>query len=156
MHSTVLRLVSLFLSLSAAVVFAADCTNPIGIWKSTGGSTLVIKDVDQATDVMNVTFESAKSLYNDGPFNGVGFLGNTSTGKDKRDEDKASTIGFNIKFPNGVVSTWAGYCTLTKGKPKITSIWTGSDPDVDKSIDHMKTHPTIFYPVEEIQDGSIL
>ena len=148
MKKVVLPLFSVYLISQATVAMAESCINPVGEWRSELGATVIIQQPNQASGVMKVQFKPPVSVRNDGFYEGVGFLGNTSTDADSHDPSKASTISFNVKMPKGIVSSFIGYCSLVDNKPNITSIWTGSYPE-GRVIDHLKTNPIIWHPAKE-------
>ncbi|KEI71898.1 hypothetical protein GV64_15185 [Endozoicomonas elysicola] len=128
---------------------AQNCSNPIGIWKTSSGARLDIREINPDTGQIVVSFKSPENLFQDGPHMGTGYLGNASLPATSGSELPASTLSFTVKWPDQSISSWNGYCELKKEVPTITSLWLWVRPDVNKFIEHFNTGHTIFTPYRE-------
>lgn len=126
-----------------------DCDHLEGKWSTSSGTTLTITGVDSSTGKLDLEFKSRRDLFTDGPFKGVGFVGNIPEGANPdKTLSTALPIAFTVKWPDneGTVSAFTGSCIKRNGNPVITLLWNESKPVADLSIYHINSGSITFKP----------
>ena len=131
---------------------AQDCNDLTGMWRSEAGAMLNIKEIDDSTGLMKVSFKSPSGFYTDGPFDGTGYVGNMNKSVSHRSEQPiVTTVTFSFRWPEESVSAWVGHCNVDhQGRSVIYSQWLESRPVADKPIEHTFTGVTIFRPYQAL------
>ena len=122
-----------------------DCNNLNGTWETSSGTTLTVTEVDVSTGKIDIEFKSSPNLFKDGPFKGTGLIGKIPEETEPGDtSSKALPITFSIKWPEGSVSGFTGYCRNVSGIPTIKALWHESQPVAKLPIYHIQTNSTFF------------
>ncbi|MRI35136.1 hypothetical protein EOPP23_19400 [Endozoicomonas sp. OPT23] len=127
---------------------AQGCDNLFGTWTSGSGSTLILQTDPTDNNGLLGSFKSPDGLFPDN----VAFPLYGSFGTNTFDlPSKGTAISFRVNWTKeeGSISSWTGACLTTSKGPKLDLLWHQANPAATKSIFHINSGSSIFYPAPE-------
>lgn len=133
-------------SFAASQAPSQSCENLTGKWESDTNALIDIQSVDPLTGQVSgnyvATARTTSEVYK---LSGI----TSSAPPEKGKDSNLKTLAFMVRLgKNGMISTWSGVCTPTRGKPVLRMIWNMVNPNGLKNWEHILTGYNTFRPSE--------